>query len=91
MAIRPPLNVTDRHRRFLREKVEEGVYATEEAAVDDAVEQMMLDEMERDSTLNAMADEIRARAAADRSSFIDIEDAFAPAFALIAVRRSNGA
>lgn len=90
MADRSPINLAERHRQFLREKVVEGVYPTEEAAVGDAVEQMMLDELEREKALNSMAKEIRARATADPASFIDVEDAFAPAFALIAEKRRLG-
>ena len=44
MTIKTTLSLTDRHRRFLSEKVREGVFATQSAAVASAIEQMMQDD-----------------------------------------------
>ena len=41
MTIKTTLSFTDRHHRFLSEKVGEGVFATQSAAVASAIEQMM--------------------------------------------------
>ncbi|MEZ5865870.1 MAG: hypothetical protein R3D25_18040 [Geminicoccaceae bacterium] len=55
------------------------MFATASAAVAAAVEQMMEDERAAETALGAMADEIRARVASPRDSFIGIEEAFADA------------
>ena len=47
MTIKTTLSFTDRHHRFLSEKVGEGVFATQSAAVASAIEQMMQDDQER--------------------------------------------
>lgn len=83
MTVKTTLSFTDRHHRYLAERVEQGVYASHSAAVAAAVEQMMLDERGRDVALAAMADEIRARMATPRSEFVDADEAFAPAHAAI--------
>ena len=66
------LSFTGRHRRYLTEKVEEGIYATTSAAVAAAIERMIEDERERDIALGAMAEEIRRRANTPPSEFVDL-------------------
>lgn len=87
MTVKTTLSFTDRHHRFLAERVEQGVYASQSAAVAAAVEQMMQDERERDLALGLMAEEIRARMATPREDFVEPEAAFAAARAMIARRR----
>ena len=41
MTVKTTLSFTDRHHLFLSEKVSEGVYATQSAAVAAAIEQMI--------------------------------------------------
>lgn len=87
MTVKTTLSFTDRHHRFLSEKVGQGVFATQSAAVAAALEQMMQDEEERNVALQALAQEIRARMETPREAFIDQEDAFAAARASIEAAR----
>jgi Arc/MetJ-type ribon-helix-helix transcriptional regulator len=85
MTVKTTLSFTDRHHHFLAEKVGQGVFATQSAAVAAALEQMMQDEQERDVALSALAQEISARMETPREVFTDQNDAFA------AARRTIGA
>lgn len=87
MTVKTTLSFTDRHHQFLSEKVGQGVFATQSAAVAAALEQMMQDEEERNVALQALAQEIRARMETLRDAFIDQEDAFAAARASIEAAR----
>ena len=87
MTIKTTLSFTDRHHRFLSEKVDEGVFATQSAAVASAVEQMMQDDQEREIALSALADEVRARMQTVRSEYIDGEQAFSAARAAVEASR----
>ena len=53
MTIKTTLSFTDRHHRFLTDKVGQGVFASQSAAVAAALEQMMRDEEERELALGA--------------------------------------
>ena len=55
MTVKTTLSFTDRHHQFLSEKVGQGVFATQSAAVAVALEQMMQDDQERDIVLSALA------------------------------------
>ena len=79
MTVKTTLSFTDRHHRFLSEKVGEGVFATQSAAVASAIEQMMQDEQEREIALSALAEEIRTRMQTVRSEYVDDEQAFSAA------------
>ena len=87
MTVKTTLSFTDRHHRFLSEKVGEGVFATQSAAVASAIEQMMQDEQEREIALSALAEEIRARMQTVRSEYVDDEQAFSAARAAVEVSR----
>ena len=87
MTIKTTLSFTDRHHRFLSEKVGEGVFATQSAAVASAIEQMMQDDQEREIALSALADEVRARMQTARSEYIDDERAFSAARAAVQASR----
>ena len=87
MTVKTTLSFTDRHHHFLAEKVGQGVFATQSAAVAAALEQMMQDEQERDVALAALTQEIRARMETPCSAFIDQDDAFAAARATIGTAR----
>lgn len=87
MTVKTTLSFTDRHHKFISEKVGQGVFATQSAAVAAALEQMMQDEEERNVALQALAQEIRARMETPRDAFIDAEDAFAVARASIEAAR----
>jgi antitoxin ParD1/3/4 len=89
MTVKTTLSFTDRHHRFLTDKVGEGVFASQSAAVAAAIEQMIRDEEERAIALDAMADEIRARMRTPHSEYVDPEDAFAAARARIGVARQG--
>lgn len=77
MTVKTTLSFTDRHHRFLKEKVGEGVFASTSAAVAAAVERMIEDEAARERALDAMGDEIRRRAATPRDEFLDHDETFA--------------
>jgi antitoxin ParD1/3/4 len=87
MTVKTTLSFTDRHHQFLAEKVGQGVFATQSAAVAAALEQMMQDEEERNVALQSLAQEIRARMETPREAFIDQDDAFAAARASIEAAR----
>ena len=87
MTIKTTLSFTDRHHRFLSEKVGEGVFATQSAAVASAIEQMMQDDQEREIALSALAEEIRARMQTVRSEYVDDEQAFSAARAAVEASR----
>jgi antitoxin ParD1/3/4 len=87
MTVKTTLSFTGRHHRFLLEKVRQGVFATQSAVVAAALEQMMQDEEDRAVALEALAQEIRARMETPRDSFIEQDDAFAPARASIEAAR----
>lgn len=89
MTVKTTLSFTDRHHGFLARKVEEGVFATQSAAVAAAIEQMIQDEAERDAALLAMAEEIRRRMAIPREDFTDANAAFSAARTRIAAARGE--
>ena len=76
MTVKTTLSFTDRHHRFLMEKVAQGVFASQSAAVAAALEEMMREEEERQIALEAMGAEIRGRMQTPRSDYLDLEDAF---------------
>ena len=79
MTVKTTLSFTDRHHRFLTDKVGEGVFASQSAAVAAALEQMIRDEEERDLALGSLAEDIRARMKTPRSDYVDRDDVFAAA------------
>ncbi|MEO0831503.1 MAG: hypothetical protein AAFY03_13725 [Pseudomonadota bacterium] len=83
MTVKTTLSFTDRHHRYLADKVGDGVFASTSSAVAAAVEQMMQDEEARGEALSAMADEIRARLATPTETFETLDAAFAPARAAL--------
>ena len=87
MTVKTTLSFTDRHHLFLSEKVDEGVFATQSAAVAAAIEQMMQDEVEREVALTALADEIRSRMQTPRAEFVDQDRVFSSARATIGAAR----
>ena len=89
MTVKTTLSFTDRHHRFLTDKVGEGVFASQSAAVAAALEQMIRDEEERAIALDAMAEEIRARMRTPHAEYVDPEAAFAAARTRIGVARQG--
>ena len=89
MTVKTTLSFTDRHHHFLSEKVGQGIFATQSAAVAAALEQMMQDETEREIALSALEQEIRARMETPRTVFIDQDDAFSAARATIGAARGT--
>ena len=87
MTVKTTLSFTDRHHRFLTEKVGQGAFASKSAAVAAALEQMIRDEEARDMALGALADEIRSRLQTPRSDYMDGDDAFAAARAQLQASR----
>ena len=87
MTVKTTLSFTDRHHRFLSEKVGEGVFATQSAAVASAIEQMMQDDQEREIALSALSEEIRARMQTVRSEYVDDDRAFSAARAAVEASR----
>ncbi|MCY3597753.1 MAG: hypothetical protein OXG71_10025 [Rhodospirillales bacterium] len=89
MTVKTTLSFTDRHHRFLSEKVKDGLFATQSAAVANAVERMMQDEEERKVALAALAEEVRARMRTARSEYVDREAAFSTARVVVEASRSK--
>lgn len=87
MTVKTTLSFTDRHHRFLREKVRQGVFASQSSAVAAALEQMIRDEEEREVAIGLLSDEVRARLETPRSDYLDADDAFAAARARLAASR----
>jgi antitoxin ParD1/3/4 len=87
MTVKTTLSFTDRHHRFLTDKVGQGVFASQSAAVATALEQMIRDEEERELALSAMAEEIRARLKTPRADYVSTDDTFAPARARLQAAR----
>lgn len=79
MTVKTTLSFTDRHHRFLTEKVNTGVFASQSALAAAALEQMIQDEEEREVALGALAEEIRNRLQTPRDAFLDAEAVFARA------------
>ena len=89
MTVRTTLSFTDRHHRFLLKKVRDGVFATQSAAVANAIERMMQDEEEREVALSALAEEIRLRMRTARSKYVDRQAAFSSAHAAVEASRGK--
>ena len=89
MTVKTTLSFTGRHHDFLLEKVNEGVFATQSAAVAAAVEQMIQDDREREVALSALAEEIRERMRTARSEYVDDEQAFSAARAAVEASRTG--
>ena len=89
MPVKTTLSFTERHHRFLLQKVAEGVFATQSAAVASALEQMIQDDAERKVVLAGLAGEIRARMCTPRSEFVDQDQAFSAARATIEAARTE--
>ena len=87
MTVKTTLSFTERHHKFLLDKVGEGAFASQSAAVASALEQMMRDEEERDLALSAMAEEIRARLETPQEDYVPADKAFAGARARIEAAR----
>lgn len=87
MTVKRTINFTDRHHRFLTEKVGQGVFASQSAAVAAALELMMRDEEERELALGAMAEEIRAQLDTPRADYVSAEKACAAARARLQTAR----
>ncbi len=73
MTVKTSLSFTDRHHRFIAEKVAQGAFASLSGVVAAGVERMIEDERERDFALNAMASEIRRRMRTPADEFIDLD------------------
>lgn len=87
MTVKTTLSFTERHHKFLLDKVGEGVFASQSAAVASALEQMIRDEEERELALSAMAEEIRARMETPQEDYVPADEAFAAARTRIAAAR----
>lgn len=87
MTVQTPLSVTDRHYRFLTEKVGQGAFASLGAAVAAALEEMIRDEDGRDMAIGALADEMRSPLQTPRSYRVADDDAFAAARSQLQVSR----
>ncbi len=73
MTVKTSLSFTDRHHRFIAEKVAQGAFASMSGVVAAGVEGMIEDERERDFALDAMASEIRRRMQTPADEFVDLD------------------
>lgn len=85
MTVKKTVSFTDRHHRYLSEKVDQGMFATRSAVVAAAIEQMMQDEAERNVAISALAEEIRMRMWTPVSEFVDQDHVFSAARATIGI------
>ena len=70
-------------------KVSDGVFATQSAAVANAIERMMQDEEEWEVALSTLAEEIRLRIRTARSKYVDRQAAFSSAHAAVEASRGK--
>ena len=89
MTVKTTLSFTHRHHQFLSQKVGQGVFATQSAAVAATLEQMMQNDEEREIALMALGQEIRARMETPRTEFIDQTEAFSGAYRTIGAARGT--
>ena len=87
VTVKTTLSFTDRHHRFLTDKVGQGVFASQSAAVATALEQMMRDEEERELAIGAMAEEIRVRLQTPRAEYVGEDETFGRARARVRAAR----
>jgi antitoxin ParD1/3/4 len=73
MTVKTSLSFTDRHHRFIAEKVAQGAFASLSGVVAAGVERMIEDEREREFALDAMASEIRRRMQTPAEEFVDLD------------------
>ena len=73
MTVKTSLSFTDRHHRFIAEKVAQGAFASLSGVVAAGVERMIEDERDRDIAFGAMAGEIRRRLQTPADDFIDLD------------------
>lgn len=88
MTVKTTLSFTDRHHRYLSEKMRDGVFAATSAAVAAAVERPIEDEQAREVVLTAMAEDIRARLAAPPETTLAMDPVVDAAIADIAADRT---
>lgn len=79
MTTKTTLSFTDRHYQFLIERVRQGAFASESAAVAAALEQMMRDEQDRDMALDTLSNEIHSRLQTPHADYVKADTAFAAA------------
>jgi len=81
MTVKTATSFTDRHHAFARKKVEEGSFASVSSVVAAGIEQLMRDEQERQTALEAMQDTIKKRMQLPRDQWValDGDDGFARA------------
>lgn len=88
MTVKTTLSFTDRHHAFLVRQVEQGIFASQSAAVASAIEEMIQAEEERTTVLETMADEIRRRLQTPREEYVNAGPVFARVRARMAARES---
>ena len=86
MTVKTTLSFTDRHHRFLMEKVAQGVFASQSAAVAAALEEMMREEEERALTREAMRDLLAQRR---EGPFVTLDQGTDSTKSMIARKRSE--
>jgi antitoxin ParD1/3/4 len=74
MTVKTAVSFTERHHKYAKKKMEEGVYASVSSLVAQSIERMMQEEEERDAALAAMAETIRARLQTPRSNWVEVDN-----------------
>ena len=72
MTVKTTVSFTDRHHEFAHKKVEEGVFASVSSLVAASIEQLMLDDAERETALDAMKETIKRRMETPREEWIEM-------------------
>lgn len=73
MTKKTAISLTDRLHAFAKSKVDEGYYASLSSVVAAGIEQMMRDEQERETALEAMRETIEKRMALPKDQWVAFE------------------
>ena len=74
MTVKTAVSFTDKHHEFAKRKVAEGACASVSSLVAQGIEKIIQEEAEQEVALDAMADAIKARMAAPRSAYVEMDD-----------------
>jgi len=74
MTVKTAVSFTDRHHAFARKKVDEGSFASVSSLVAAGIEQVMRDEAERETALEAMKDTIKRRMETTRNEWVEVDE-----------------
>lgn len=74
MSVKSSVSFTDRHHKFAREKVDEGIFTSVSSLVALGIERLMQDETERAVMLDSLSETIKQRMETPKSNWVKMED-----------------